>query len=124
VSLIGWLSALIVWSLVSGCAVIFSLVLTRPQQIGPPGVTVWFLLLLSSLAAILTLAFYIAKTYLHLHATGIVRLRYSQRQGLLAAGWITGMLALASLRQLSLLDAILLALLLLIAEVYVRLRWP
>jgi hypothetical protein len=82
------------------------------------------LVLFLALAAILTLAIYTAKTFLRLHITSAGRLRYSWRQGLLASGWLTGMLALSSLRQLGLLDAILLALLLVIVEVYVRFRWP
>jgi hypothetical protein len=123
-SLLAWLSALIIWSVVSAVLLVVSLVFTSPKALGPLGVTVWFLLCYSSLGAIIALGFYGAKTFLHLHATGAARLRYSLRQGLLISGWVTGVLALSSLRQLGWLDAILLALLLLIVEVYVRLRWP
>jgi hypothetical protein len=45
------------------------------------------------------------------------------RQGLLMACWVTPLLALSSLGQYSLKDAILLGLLLLIIELYVRLRY-
>jgi hypothetical protein len=124
VSVVGWLSVLVIWSLVSVAGLILSLLLTNPVSIGPAGVTVWFVVLFSSLAAILALAIYTAKTFLHLHVTSAGRLRYSWRQGLLVSGWLTGVLSLSSLRQLSLLDAILLALLLVIVEVYVRFRWP
>ena len=97
---------------------------TNPVTIGPAGVTTWFVVLLFSMASILTLVFYTIKTFLHVHASGASRLRYSWRQGLLISVWITAMICLSSLSQLGMLDAILLALLLVIAEVYVRFRWP
>ena len=97
---------------------------TTPLQLGPLGVTLWFVILFWNVAAIVTLILYVSKSYLHVHAAGPVRLRYSWRQGLLIGGWVTGLMALSSLHQLGLLDAILLALLLGIVEVYVRFRWP
>lgn len=101
-----------------------SLIVTNPLRLGPLGVTLWFVVLYLALSALVTLGLYAVKAFLHLHATDAGRLRYSRRQGLLIAGWLTGMLALSSLHQLGLLDAILLALLLVIVEVYVRFRWP
>jgi hypothetical protein len=124
VTVLGWLSVLIVWALASLSGLVLSLLLTNPQSVGPAGVTLWFVVLFLSLAAITALALYTAKTFLHLHTTGVSRLRYSWRQGLLIGGCVAGMVALSSLRQLSALDAILLGLLLVIVEVYVRLRWP
>lgn len=123
-TILGYLSLLIGWSLVSLVALFASLVLTNPLEVGPAGVTVWFVLLFSFLSTLIALALYSSKTFLHLHATGASRLRYSWRQSLLLSGWATGLLALSSLHQLGVLDGILLALLLLIVEVYVRLRWP
>src|SRR6266567_2125853 len=96
---------------------------TNPTAIGPVGVTIWFVVLFANMAALTTLALYTAKTFMHVHATGVTRLRYSGRQGVLLSGWGTGLLALSSLRQLGLLDAILLGLLLVIVEIYVRFRW-
>jgi hypothetical protein len=124
VTVLGYLTILIAWSLLSLAALVASFVFTNPLEIGPAGVTVWFVILFSCVASCLTLCLYTAKTFLHLHATGASRLRYSWRQSLLLAGWATGLLALSSLHQLSILDGILLALLLLIVETYVRLRWP
>jgi hypothetical protein len=124
VTVLGWLGVLIVWAVVSVCIMVLSLFLTNPAGISPLGVTVWFVVLYSSLASILTLGLYTAKTFLHVHTAAVNRMRYSWRQGLLVGGWITGMIALSSLRQLGALDAILLALLLVIVEVYVRFRWP
>jgi hypothetical protein len=124
VTVMGWLILLIVWSSVSIVGLVLSLLTTNPLAIGPVGVTVWFVALYLSLAAILTLGLYTAKTFLHVHAAGVNRLRYSGRQGLLLASWVAGLLALSSLRQLGPLDAILLGILLVIVEVYVRFRWP
>jgi len=120
----GWLIILIVWSAVSAAALLLSLVLTNPVGLGPLGVTVWFVVLFLFLASVAALALYGMKAYFRLHATSAARLRYAWRQGLLVGGWLAGMLALSSLRQLTWLDAILLGILLGIVEVYVRLRWP
>lgn len=124
VTVVGWLSVLVIWTVVSVAGVALSLLMTNPANIGPLGVTVWFVVLFLALSAMFCLALYSAKTFLHLHAAGTNRLRYSWRQGLLLGGWVSGLLALSSLHQLGGWDAILLALLLVIVEVYVRFRWP
>jgi len=108
----------------AGVVLITSLFATNPVAIGPVGATIWFVVLLTEAAVAATLALYGIKTYLHLHATQAHRLRYSWRQGWLIGGWAAGLLALNSLQQLGIKDAILLGLLLSIVEVYVRLRWP
>ena len=123
-TVLGWLTVLIVWSLLSVTGLVFSLILTNPLVLGPAGVTLWFVVLYTAVSSVVTLGLYAAKTYLRLHSTGAARLRYSSRQGLLVGGWLVGMLSLSSLGQLSLLDAILLGILLVIVEVYVRFRWP
>ncbi len=123
-SVLGWLSVLVIWSLASAVALLLSLFFTNPVAIGPIGVTIWFVVLFLSLSSILALVLYTTKTFLHLHTTGAARLRYSWRQGLLIGGWAAGLMSLSSLRQVGILDAILLALLLVIVEVYVRFRWP
>jgi len=124
VSVLGWLVLLLVSVVVATTGLLLSLFATNPLAIGPLGVTVWFVVVFCDLSAIITLIFYAAKVFLHLHASGYTRLRYSWRQGLLVGGWISGMLALSSLHQLGPLDGILLALLLVIVEIYVRFRWP
>jgi hypothetical protein len=124
VTVLSWLILLIVWSIVGFSGLILSLLLTNPLALGPAGVTLWFVLLFTSLASVITLGLYLVKWYLKLHSTGVARLRYAWRHGMLIAAWIVGLLALASLRQFGLLDAILLGILLVIVEVYVRFRWP
>ena len=124
VTSLGYLSLLVIWSLVSSVVVVLSLLITNPLAIGPVGVTLWFIVFLSMLFAVSTLGLYLAKSYLHIHDNPVNRLRYSLRQGLLVGGWAAALLALSSLSQLGLRDAILLGLLLVIVEVYVRFRWP
>ena len=123
-TVLGWLTVLIVWSLVSVTGLVFSLIATSPRALGPLGVTLWFVVIYLSLVSVIALALYAGKSYLKIHSTGAARLRYSWRQGLLVGGWLTGILSLSSLNQLSLLDVILLGILLVIVEVYVRFRWP
>lgn len=123
-AVLGWLAVLVLWLAVAALGLGLSFVLTNPLALGPLGVTLWFLALFGGLAAAICLVLYATKTFLRIHTNGIVRLRYSWRQGMLISGWVTGLLALSSLHQLSSLDGILLALLLGIVEVYVRLRWP
>jgi hypothetical protein len=124
VTVLGWLIVLVIWSVVSAVGLLLSILYTNPGEIGPVGVTAWFVIFLSCAASIATLALHFSKAFLHVHATGVSRLRYSWRQGFLIGGWVTGLLALSSLHQLTIPDGILLALLLVIVEIYVRFRWP
>ncbi len=119
-----WLTVLIFWSAAAAIGLVLSLTLTSPAALGPLGVTAWFVFAFVGLASMLTLGLYALKSYLRLHSTNVGRLRYSWRQGLLMGAWVIGMLGLSSLRQLGVLDAILLGILLVIVEVYMRFRWP
>lgn len=110
--------------MLASTGLILSLNMTSPLTLGPAGVTVWFVGLYLGMSGILALGLYGLKSYLRLHSTNVSRLRYAWRQGILISAWITGLLALSSLRQLGPLDAILLGILLIIVEVYVRFRWP
>lgn len=106
------------------CLLALSVIFTAPADIGPIGVTAWFVLAYVTLTAILTLLLFVIKNFLRLHVTSLSRLRYSQRQGMLLAALMVGCLSLSSLKQLGWLDVILLGLILVIIEVYVRFRWP
>ena len=117
------LSALIGWAGAGTVLILLSLFITNPAKLGPIGVTLWFVVFLTVLFAIFSLALYFAKIFLRVHETHSTRLRFSMRQGLLIAFWVTPLLALSSLGQFSLKDAILLGLLLLLLELYVRLRY-
>ena len=117
------LSALIGWAGAGTILILLSLFVTNPLKLGPIGVTIWFLLLLTVLFAILSLGLYFVKIFLKVHETHSTRLRFSMRQGLLISSWLTVLLALSTLGQYGPKDAILLGLLLLIIELYVRLRY-
>jgi hypothetical protein len=108
----GYLSLIGLWTALAGGGLIFSVIATNPAAVGPVGVTLWFV------------ALYGGKSYLHLHTNGHQRLRYASRQGLLIGGWATASLALASLQQFNIRDALLLGLILVVVELYMRLRRP
>ena len=105
---------------VVGLAVLFA----TPAGLGPQGVTLWFLLAFVALSGWLILILYGGKTYLHLHESPQTRWQYSWRQGWLLGAWVTLVAGLSSLRQLTLRDALLLVVLLLLIELYARLRQP
>jgi hypothetical protein len=121
---IGLLALLGLWSAVGGVVLLTTMFVTTPAAVGPVGVTIWFILLFSFISSASTLLLYFIKLYFKLHATKQQRLRYAWRQGLLLSGWVAGLLALSSLGQLGLRDAILLGLATIIVELYVRFRWP
>jgi len=112
------------WAITAGVLLAASVLAINPSGLGPAGVTAWFVLLLSWLAAVTALLLFMLKTYFHVGDGRSMRWRYSWRQGLLLAGWLTGMLALSSLRQLGWRDAIITGVILILTEVYVRFRWP
>jgi hypothetical protein len=120
----GYLSLIGLWTALAGGGLVLSLVATNPAAIGPLGVTLWFLALFTALSGILSLVLYTGKTYLHLHTSTHQRLRYSSRQAMLIAGWATALLALASLQQFNIRDGLLLGLILVVVELYMRLTRP
>lgn len=121
---VGLISLITLWTALASGGLALSVLLTTPASIGPIGVTIWFVAFLTAVSGALTLALYGTKTYLHLHGTAQHRLRYSGRQALLLGGWATAMIALSTLQQLNLRDALLLGLILLVVELYARLRQP
>lgn len=93
-----------------------SMVLTTPNELGPFGLTIWFVAFLIGLVSVLTLGFYRLGKGRGSRA-GFMR---ALRRGFLAGIWITGILALSSLRQLSLRDIILLTVLVLAVDFYMQ----
>lgn len=108
--------------LVLGGLVFGALATTNPNQIGPVGVTVWFASLMLLLASVIAVGLFLIKSRLNPEDSKIGRLGASWRQGLLLGGSITICLALQSLRQLSLRDALLLIVLIVLTEFYFRTR--
>ena len=109
-------------TLAAAAIVVATLFITNPQAIGPGGVTLWFVALLISLGGLLTLLLYWFKGLFRSHQTEQRRLLVSLRQGILVALGMVVFLALSSLRQLSLGDIVLVALLLVLSEFYLRAR--
>lgn len=101
---------------------ILTLLITNPTQIGPFGVTLWFLILMFGVSGAFTLALYYAKARLKLYEGPLTQLSNSRRQGLLLGLGVVVLLALSSLRQLNLRDVILVSVLLVLLEFYFRTR--
>lgn len=96
---------------------LFAMLATNPAQIGPYGVTLWFLVLLTGLACLSTLGFYWLAGKLNKKPGGL-KFYPAARRGMLFSGWITILIGLSSLQQLSWRDVFLTALLLGLAEFY------
>ncbi len=116
------LSLIVIETAVCGFIVFWALVGTNPGSLGPVGVTVWFLALWGMMAGVLGFLFYVAKSHVFNDTLPSERLAGSFRQGLLIAGAGSVLLALSSLRQLSLRDAILVLILTVLIEFYFRTR--
>jgi hypothetical protein len=120
----GYISLIGLWTTLASSGLIISLFLTAPSSIGPVGVTVWFIAFWTALSGFMTLLLYGLKRYLRLHTSSNQRLRYSIRQGLLLGGFITIISAISSLGLFNLRDVILIAIILIIFEFYMRLTRP
>lgn len=108
-------------SITAGAAAICLLValIASPTAIGPIGVTGWFLVLLVGLASAWSLVFYLLARFATKSAPDS---RAAWRRGLFVGGYITVLLALSSLQQLNVRDALLLGLLLGLIEFYLVLK--
>jgi hypothetical protein len=95
---------------------------TIPASIGPNWVTLWFLGFMLSLSGLFGLILFGLKRFLLPELAPRPLWYASLRQGFLAASWVTIVLALSSLRQLTLRDGFLTAILLLLVELYIRLK--
>ncbi|MEX0749153.1 MAG: hypothetical protein WD467_01280 [Candidatus Saccharimonadales bacterium] len=94
---------------------LMSLFLTNPDSLGPFGLTAWFSALLVAFTGLLML--------------GLLRWRYERsragfllalRRSFLASLWVVALLALSSLRQLSIRDIILLTVLGVLIDFYMQ----
>lgn len=116
------LSLLVFVTVGAGVLTIGTMVATNPMQVGPVGVTLWFLVLMVSLTGVIALGLYVAKRRVVAEQSARARISSCLRQGLLVGGGLTVLTALSSLRQLSLRDAVLLSILLGLIEFYFRSR--
>jgi hypothetical protein len=109
-------------TIIAGAASILGLVAYNPTTLGPTGVTLWFVGLFMTLQGLLTFGFFRLKRRRAEIMGESKRFFSSWRQGLLVAAVAIILLGLSSLRQLSLRDAVLLAVLALLVEFYGRTR--
>ncbi len=89
--------------------------LTNPGELGPYGITLWFVALLIFSVLLLTIVIY------RLSAGDEVRdLLVAARVGFLSSTWAVGMLALGSLRQLTVRDIILITILVVVVNFFMK----
>ncbi len=89
--------------------------LTNPEELGPFGITVWFTVFLLVLAGAITLLLY----WIRGQQTTPAFMR-ALRRGFFISIWATGLLALGSLRQLTIRDIILITVLVVVIDFYMR----
>jgi hypothetical protein len=112
-------------TLISAAAValcVLMMLATTPLGIGPFGVTAWFVSLLVGLSGWLGLAAYWAGRRWQPKLSSGKQVAVAMRRGIFGGGYLTILLALASLKQLELRDALLLLLLLGLLEFYLVAR--
>lgn len=105
---------------VSFLALMAAMFITTPDELGPFGITVWFLTLLVFVGSLLTLTIYYLSKRFNSRKASDQRLADSMRYGYLSGTWLTALAALNSLRQLGLKDIVLVSLLVGLIEFYLR----
>ena len=113
-------SLLVMAGLLGLSVVVFFFFATSPRDIGPVGVTFWFVCLFVSLTSVQALVRYAFKARKTESQHRLKALRRSLRSSVLVSGFITVALAMQSLRALSIGDVLLFLLILAIIEVYFR----
>lgn len=106
---------------VSSVLVIFALWAATPAGLKPIGVTLWFLLLLVALSSTLAIVLDVSKRLVGPKKPQGRSFGPSLRQGMLLGIWLVMLVGLSSLRQLSIRDALLILILFVIIELYLRL---
>lgn len=94
---------------------IASLFLTNPNDLGPFGITVWFILLLVVSTTVVTLLLFRLRKQRTTRA-----FTQSLRRGFLISIWAVSLLALNSLHQLTIADIILITVLVVVIDFYMR----
>jgi len=112
------LKLLFILTVVVAVLLTISLFWVTPDDIGPFGITIWFLLVWLFLAEVFTFLRYgvgrlIGQPPADLQPVAI-------RQGGLASAWVSSLLALSSLNQIDIKDVVLVSLLIILIEFYMR----
>lgn len=117
------LAGLIAAAIVSGVATISELFITTPKKLGPNGVTFWFISLLALVVSVLSLVLFVFKIqYLQGRTNLNKTVNASFRTAFLIGVGLVAFIALRSLGSLSFKDIILLSLMLILIEFYLRTR--
>ncbi|MEX0932064.1 MAG: hypothetical protein WDZ81_00475 [Candidatus Saccharimonadales bacterium] len=98
---------------------ILAMALWAPRDLGPFGITAWFGLLAVSAGLLITTFLYAFKKLFKLGPKE-TRKPSSIRQGILLSLWAVGLIALNSLRQLGVGDIVLVSVLIVLIEIYIR----
>jgi hypothetical protein len=107
----------------SSGAVAYTLFAFTPAKLGPAGLTFWFIAILVAVGSIIALLSFIWKLRREEHRlTAAKALTGSLRTGFLVGFSVSILLALSSLRSLSLRDIILFVLVVIVIEIYFRTR--
>ena len=101
----------------------YTLLAFTPAKLGPAGLTFWFIAILVSIGSIIALLSFIWKMRREEHRlTAAKGLTSSLRTGFLVGFTVAILLALSSLRSLSVRDIILFILVVIVIEIYFRTR--
>lgn len=103
-------------AIIIAVGLVLSMFITNPDQLGPFGITIWFIGLFIALANLATLGL----SQLARWRGSSLPLAIGIRQGVLTSLWLTALLALSSLHQISLRDVVLISLLVVLIEFYMR----
>lgn len=117
------LSVIVLATVLAGVGTITTVIFSTPKDIGPGGVTFWFVALLLFLSGLLTIAGFIWKQRkVKYRDHSQLALLSSLRTAFLLSFATVVLLALKSLRSLNIRDVILFALTVIIVEFYFRTR--
>lgn len=110
----------LIFTIVSGLILLLATLTTTPDQLGPFGITLWFILFLIMLGGLLTFIIYWFKRLGNNQQPPEAKFVTALRYGILSSTWITALVALNSLRQLGLKDIVLVSILVGLIEFYLR----
>lgn len=115
--------SLIMAFVLSTLTVGYTLLAFTPSKLGPAGITFWFIAILISIGSLVAFFSYIWKLRREEHRlTAVKALSSSLRTGFLVGFTVAILLALSSLRSLSIRDVILFVLVVIVIEIYFRTR--
>lgn len=102
---------------------VISLFSSTPDGLGPFGITLWFIVLLLGLGGFFSLLLYSLKRNTSRKEPQLL-FTSALRQGILISTWGVGLFALAALRQLDIKDIVLVTVLVVLIEFYLRRSSP